>query len=312
MRLFRSLENRPVTSRPRGKSRTGKEAVQLHQELDVDIVALGSLAVGVPHVVLVQIDTCRANGVSQVALARAGVEYRAVAACGCSSAVRRGLHVPIVAAAVVGCRGGRPSSLVSQSRFSCTSIFRLERTERVASLGVLARLTPLQRATATPRSTRPSRSSSQPRHGLQGTWCHRHQGLPGPHVCGHCFDPARRISLAYVTRAAPETTHSPTCLRFRRCQVAASERFGDLYFERNSGRAMFMTRLHPQSLTACHRWENILYFWVRSIRCTLFGPLYSSNARFRIPLMQTVLPPLPNADNHCSCTLLSTGCMFPL
>lgn len=87
--------------------------------------------------------------VSRVALVRGGVESRAVTACVCSSAVRRGLHVPIVAAAVVGCRGGRPSSLVSQSRFSGTSIFRLERTERVASLGVLARLAPPQRATAT-------------------------------------------------------------------------------------------------------------------------------------------------------------------
>lgn len=36
---------------------TGQEAVELHQELEVDIVALGSLAVGVPHVVVLKVDT---------------------------------------------------------------------------------------------------------------------------------------------------------------------------------------------------------------------------------------------------------------
>lgn len=39
------------------KQRTGKEAVELHQEVEVDIVALGSLAVGVAHMVTVQVDT---------------------------------------------------------------------------------------------------------------------------------------------------------------------------------------------------------------------------------------------------------------
>lgn len=36
---------------------TSQEAVQLHEELEVDIVALGGLAVVVPHVVTVEIDT---------------------------------------------------------------------------------------------------------------------------------------------------------------------------------------------------------------------------------------------------------------
>jgi hypothetical protein len=36
---------------------TSQEAVQLHEEFEVDIVALGSLAVVVPHVVTVEIDT---------------------------------------------------------------------------------------------------------------------------------------------------------------------------------------------------------------------------------------------------------------
>jgi hypothetical protein len=37
---------------------TGKEAVELDKHLEVDIVALGSPAVRVPHVVTVEIDTC--------------------------------------------------------------------------------------------------------------------------------------------------------------------------------------------------------------------------------------------------------------
>jgi hypothetical protein len=40
---------------------TGQEAVKLHQELEVDIVTLGRLAVSVAHVMLVQIDTLKAN-----------------------------------------------------------------------------------------------------------------------------------------------------------------------------------------------------------------------------------------------------------
>jgi hypothetical protein len=40
-------------------SHTSQEAVQLHQNLEVDVVALGSLAVGAPHMVAVQVDTCK-------------------------------------------------------------------------------------------------------------------------------------------------------------------------------------------------------------------------------------------------------------
>jgi hypothetical protein len=36
---------------------TGQEAVELHEQLEVDIVALWGLAVGVSHVVSVKIDT---------------------------------------------------------------------------------------------------------------------------------------------------------------------------------------------------------------------------------------------------------------
>lgn len=105
------------------------------------IVRPRGLAVRRAHVVLVQINTCRAKVVSHAALGRGVVENRAVVECGCSCTQNEGHHVPIVAAAVVGCRGGGPSSLVSQSLWSsCTLIFRLECTERVASLGVLARL----------------------------------------------------------------------------------------------------------------------------------------------------------------------------
>lgn len=37
--------------------RTGKEAVELHQELEIDIVALGSLPMGVSDVMAIEIDT---------------------------------------------------------------------------------------------------------------------------------------------------------------------------------------------------------------------------------------------------------------
>ncbi len=40
-----------------GGRRTGKEAVELDKQLEIDIVALGSLSVAVPNVVGVQIDT---------------------------------------------------------------------------------------------------------------------------------------------------------------------------------------------------------------------------------------------------------------
>ena len=38
--------------------RTGEEAVQLHKELDIRVLALWSFAVCVPHMMGVQIDTC--------------------------------------------------------------------------------------------------------------------------------------------------------------------------------------------------------------------------------------------------------------
>lgn len=38
---------------------TGQEAVELHQELKVNVLALGRLAVCAAHMVTVQIDTCR-------------------------------------------------------------------------------------------------------------------------------------------------------------------------------------------------------------------------------------------------------------
>lgn len=37
---------------------TGKEAVELHQELEIDIVALGRLAMAAPNVVTIKVDTC--------------------------------------------------------------------------------------------------------------------------------------------------------------------------------------------------------------------------------------------------------------
>lgn len=42
--------------------RTGKEAVELHQELEVDIVALGSRAMAVLDVMAIEIDTWRKAG----------------------------------------------------------------------------------------------------------------------------------------------------------------------------------------------------------------------------------------------------------
>jgi len=49
----------------KGPKLTGQEAVKLHQELEVHIVALGSLAVRVPLVVLAQIDTCKRGRLRQ-------------------------------------------------------------------------------------------------------------------------------------------------------------------------------------------------------------------------------------------------------
>ncbi len=46
------------TGRAATGRRTSEEAVQLHQELEVDILALGRLAVGALDVMAVQIDTC--------------------------------------------------------------------------------------------------------------------------------------------------------------------------------------------------------------------------------------------------------------
>lgn len=42
-----------------GGKHTGQEAVELHQELKVDVLALGRLSVCAAHMVTVQIDTCR-------------------------------------------------------------------------------------------------------------------------------------------------------------------------------------------------------------------------------------------------------------
>jgi len=42
-----------------GVGTTSQEAVKLHQELEVDIVTLGSTPVSVLHVVAVEIDTCK-------------------------------------------------------------------------------------------------------------------------------------------------------------------------------------------------------------------------------------------------------------
>ena len=50
-----------TTENHRGKRLTSQEAVKLHQELEVHIVALGGLAVRSPDVVGAEIDTCRAE-----------------------------------------------------------------------------------------------------------------------------------------------------------------------------------------------------------------------------------------------------------
>lgn len=42
-----------------GSERTGKESVELHQELEVDIVTLGRLAMAAPNVVTIEVDTCQ-------------------------------------------------------------------------------------------------------------------------------------------------------------------------------------------------------------------------------------------------------------
>lgn len=49
-----------------GTERTGQEAVELHQELKVDIVALGGSAVRALDVVAVEIDTCRVKPSSAI------------------------------------------------------------------------------------------------------------------------------------------------------------------------------------------------------------------------------------------------------
>ena len=42
----------------KGIERTGEEAVELHQELKIDIVALGRLAMAAPNVVTIEVNTC--------------------------------------------------------------------------------------------------------------------------------------------------------------------------------------------------------------------------------------------------------------
>lgn len=41
-----------------GVERTGEEAVELHQEFEVNIIALGRLAMAAPNVVTIEVDTC--------------------------------------------------------------------------------------------------------------------------------------------------------------------------------------------------------------------------------------------------------------
>lgn len=49
-----------------GIGHTGQEAVELHQELEVDIVALGGSAVSALDVVAVEIDTCEVKPSSAI------------------------------------------------------------------------------------------------------------------------------------------------------------------------------------------------------------------------------------------------------
>lgn len=42
----------------RRRRHTGEESVELHQDLQVDVLALGRLAMGAAHMVAVQVDTC--------------------------------------------------------------------------------------------------------------------------------------------------------------------------------------------------------------------------------------------------------------
>jgi uncharacterized protein (DUF2345 family) len=45
-------------SSPKGAGLTGQEAVQLHEQLEIDIIARGRLAVRAANVMSVEIDTC--------------------------------------------------------------------------------------------------------------------------------------------------------------------------------------------------------------------------------------------------------------
>jgi len=49
-----------------GRRRTSQEAVELDEQLEVDIVALGRFAVRTTHVVLVEVDTCTFGEVSAI------------------------------------------------------------------------------------------------------------------------------------------------------------------------------------------------------------------------------------------------------
>lgn len=40
-----------------GEERTGKEAIELDEEFEIDVIALWGLAVGAAHMVSIQIDT---------------------------------------------------------------------------------------------------------------------------------------------------------------------------------------------------------------------------------------------------------------
>ena len=48
--------------------RTSKETVQLHQQLEVDIVTLGRLAVAGANVMAIEVDTCARSEVSIIGL----------------------------------------------------------------------------------------------------------------------------------------------------------------------------------------------------------------------------------------------------
>lgn len=80
--------------------RTSKKAIQLHQKLKVDIVTLGRLAMAVPNMVTIEVDTCERN--SRLAKSSCAVCVLALdATTGNSSTGFRAeqnlLHLPMIA-----------------------------------------------------------------------------------------------------------------------------------------------------------------------------------------------------------------------